>query len=106
MSALEYTDFRRVAGGSAVAIVSWTSSSAINQGDAWNTLRVTANGTSLSFYINGTLLWSGTDSSLSNGRAGLGMYRTTSSAGDQLRVDWARLCTLPHMTYLPVVMRQ
>jgi hypothetical protein len=87
-----YSVWKRVAGGSAVAIVGWTSTPAINQGDAWNTLRVVANGTSLSFYINGTFLWSGNDSSLSHGRAGVGMYRNSDSTGDELRVDWARLC--------------
>jgi hypothetical protein len=86
-----YSVYKRVAGGTATAIVPWTATTAINQGDSWNTLRVVANGTSLSFYINGVLLWSGSDSSLSNGLAGLGMYRDTST-GNELRVDWARLC--------------
>lgn len=87
-----YSVWKRTAGGSAVPIVSWTYSAAINQGDAWNTLRVVADGSNLTFYINGVQLWSGTDSSLSNGQAGLGMYRSASSTGDELRVDWARLC--------------
>ena len=78
-----------------MAVVPWTPSPTINQGEAWNTLRVEARGTSLSFYINGTLLWSGTDSSLSSGRVGLAMYRDSSSTGNEFRVDWAYLCTLP-----------
>jgi len=82
----------RIVGQDAVPLVGWTFSPAINQGDAWNTLRVEASGTSLTFYINGTLLWSGTDSSLSSGRAGVGMYRDASSTGNELRVDWAYLC--------------
>jgi hypothetical protein len=89
-----YSAWVRVGGGSAVALVPWTFSPAINQGDAWNTLRVVASGTNLTFYINGTLLWSGYDSSLSSGRVGVGMYRDAASTGDELRVDWARLCTL------------
>jgi hypothetical protein len=88
-----YSVWKRVAGGSAVALKGWTSTSAINQGDAWNTLRVVANGTSLSFYINGVALWSGSDSSLSSGRAGVGMYRDSESTDNELRVDWARLCS-------------
>jgi len=83
--------------------VGWTPHSAINQGEAWNTLRVVAQGTSLSFYINGVPVWSGTDSSLSSGRVGLGMYRDASSTGDELRVDWARLCLPP--IFLPLVAR-
>jgi hypothetical protein len=81
-----------------VALATWASSPAINQGDAWNTLRVEASGTSLAFYINGTLIWSGTDSSLSSGRAGVGMYRDAST-GNELRVDWALLCTNPSLPF-------
>jgi 3-keto-disaccharide hydrolase len=99
-----YSVYKRIAGGTSTALVPWTASAAIAQGDAWNTLRVEANGTSLSFYINGTLLWSGTDSSLSTGRAGVGMYQD-SSTGNELRVDWARLCTLPYNICLPLVIR-
>jgi hypothetical protein len=90
----DYSVFKRVAGGDHVALASWTYSSAINQGDAWNTLRVVANGANLSYYINGTLVWSGPDPDLSTGRAGLGMYQNDSS-GNELRVDWAKLCSLP-----------
>lgn len=89
-----YSIWKRTYGGSGIALVSWTYTSAINQGDAWNILRVVANGTSLSFYINGSLVWSGSDSSLSSGRAGVNMY-AESSSGQELLVDWALLCTLP-----------
>ena len=68
----------------------WTSSSAIRQGNAWNTLRVVANGSNLYFYINGTLVWSGSDTSLSSGRVGIWMY-SDGTSGDQLWVDWATL---------------
>jgi hypothetical protein len=67
----------------------WTDSSAIVQGFAWNTLRVIASGGQLRFYINGTLVWSGTDSSLSYGRVGFGMF--PSSTSDMLEIDWATL---------------
>jgi len=72
----------------------WSYSSAINQGDAWNTLRVVASGAHMEFYINGTEVWSGTDSSLAFGRVGIGMYRHAASTGDRLDVDWAVLSTL------------
>lgn len=102
-SAGAYSIYKAVADGAYTAIANWTSSPAINQGEAWNTLRVTADGANLAFYINGTLLWSGTDASLSGGRAGVGMYRYPSSTGDELRVDWARLC-VPYTTCLPLAM--
>jgi hypothetical protein len=70
----------------------WTDSSAINQGSAWNTLRVVATGSNLNFYINGTLVWSGSDSSLSSGRIGIKMY-SNGTSGDQLWADWATLTT-------------
>jgi putative hemolysin len=70
----------------------WTTRSAINK-NGWNVLKVTANGSSLKFYINGTLVWSGSDSALANGKVGLGMYRSSSSPGDLLQVEWAKLST-------------
>jgi len=88
-----YSVWKRVASGSSVALQSWTSSTAINQGDAWNTLRVVANGNGFYFYINGTLVWSGTDTTLGSGRVGVGMYRSADSTGDRLWVDWATLTT-------------
>jgi hypothetical protein len=88
-----YSVWKRVAGGAATALQNWTYSSAIVQGSAWNTLRVVASGTSLRLYINGTPVWTGTDSALTAGRVGLGMYKDTSS-GNQLFVDWATLAKL------------
>jgi hypothetical protein len=88
-----YSVWKTVA-GSYTPLQGWTSISAINQGSAWNTLRVVANGSNFYFYINGTLVWSGTDSSLTSGRVGIGMYRSSTSSGDQLWVDWATLSPL------------
>ncbi|MFN2225855.1 MAG: hypothetical protein ACK2UY_06100, partial [Anaerolineae bacterium] len=67
---------------------------AINQGSAWNTLRVVADGAYLEFYINGVQVWSGSDGSLSLGQVGLSMYRSATSTGDEFRVDWATLSLL------------
>ena len=78
--------------GTWTSLQNWASASAINQGSAWNTLRVVANGSSLYFYINGTLVWSGSDTSLSSGRVGIEMY-SDGTSGDQLWVDWATLTT-------------
>ncbi|GJQ59530.1 MAG: tandem-95 repeat protein [Candidatus Scalindua sp. AMX11] len=65
-------------------------SSAIHTGDAWNVLRVVANGPNLRFYINGTLVWVGWDNDLSSGRVGMSFYRGNSTT-DGLWVDWATL---------------
>jgi C1A family cysteine protease len=77
--------------GTSVALKSWTTSSAIVK-NGWNTLKVVASGTSLKFYINGTLVWSGTDSTLTTGTVGLGFYRDSYTG--TLDVDWAKL-TVP-----------
>lgn len=67
----EYSIWKQVA-GSWSWIQSWTTSLDIQPGV--NVLRATAQGSALSFYINGTLVWSGNDSSLAGGRIGLGGY--------------------------------
>ncbi len=77
--------------GSPVTVQYWASTPAIYQGNTWNTLKVIANGNDFSFYINGTLVWSGSDSSHTSGRVGVGMYKDGSSSGDHLWVDWATL---------------
>ena len=82
----KYSVWKRVS-GSSTCLQSWTSSSAIN-GTGWNELRVVASGSNLYYYINGTLVWSGSDSSLSSGRAGLGMHDSGNAW-----VDWATLTT-------------
>lgn len=79
-------------GTALTTIKGWTSSSAIVKG-GWNTLKVVADGSALKFYINGTQVWSGTDTSFSAGNVGIGMYRDTTSTGNKLSVDWAKLTT-------------
>ncbi|MBN2353072.1 MAG: DUF1080 domain-containing protein [Spirochaetales bacterium] len=70
----EYSLWKMV-GGSATAIASWASSSAILPGlNAWNTLKVTAGGSSLSIYVNDTLLGTYTDTSFASGKIGLYTY--------------------------------
>jgi len=72
----------------------WTSHSAIKRG-RWNTLKVVVVGSSLNFYINGTLVWSGTDSALNVGRVGFGFFRNETSTGNRFTIDWAKLTTTP-----------
>jgi len=85
-----YSVWKGVSGGY-TALQSWTFTSAINQGSDWNHLRVVAQGANLDFYINATLVWSGTDSTLTSGRVGISAYKSTSL---DLWVDWATL-TMP-----------
>ena len=80
--------------GVSTALKSWTASSAINKYNAWNYLRVYANGNQFWFYINNYLVWSGTDSSLSSGREGVGMYKSSSTANNGFYVDYATLNAL------------
>jgi hypothetical protein len=56
------------------ALRGWTATGTVVQGSAWNLLRARAVGTSLSFWINGTLLYSTSDSSLASGRTAIWTY--------------------------------
>lgn len=78
--------------GTYTALRDWTFTNAINQG-GWNTLKVKANGSSLYYYINNILVWTGNDASYVSGRVGIGMYRGSGCASDKLWVDYAKLDT-------------
>ncbi len=78
----------------AYTLKGWTASSAIQKGNAWNELRVVAIGPSISFYINGVLVWSGTDATFASGRVGIGIYEGPTSTGNGIYVDYATL-TVP-----------
>lgn len=65
----------------------WVQHSAITPG--WNTLKVVANGSSLKFYINGVLVWSGSDNAITTGKVGFEFFNNTGP----LYVDWATLTT-------------
>jgi hypothetical protein len=80
-----YWIFKRV-GGATTFLQSATTSNAINQGSTWNRLQVRAVGNQLSLHINGLHVWSGTDNSLSSGRAALTQFGI-----GPLWVDWAVL---------------
>jgi C1A family cysteine protease len=74
--------------GSSIALKGWTASAAIIP-NGWNTLKVTANGKALRFYINNTLVWSGSDSTLKCGQVGVGFFRDDTAG--TLYVNWAVL---------------
>ena len=81
----------RTLNGTSTALQAWTSNFAVHTGIAWNTLRVAAEGGDLNYYINGTLVWSGTDFTFGTGRVGIGMYVPPGGSGDSLEVDSAVL---------------
>jgi len=74
--------------GVETALKTWTTSSAIVK-NGWNTLKVVASNASLKFYINNTLIWSGSDATLKTGQVGFSFYRNVSAG--TLDVDWATL---------------
>ena len=78
--------------GATTILKGWTASAAIVKG-GWNNLKVVAVGSSLKFYVNGTLVWSGTDSNYRTGYVGVTMYRD--SYAGTLDVDYATLTTSP-----------
>jgi hypothetical protein len=82
----------KVVGGQDPApLQSWVSSPLLNQGDSWNLVRVRAVGSSLEYYINGSLAWSGADTDLTTGQVGFGMYSSLNGAQNELLIDSAAL---------------
>lgn len=88
----EFSVYEATSASTTVALQPWTSSAAIVR-NGWNTLKVIAVGSSLKFYINGTLVWSGSDTTLKVGQLGFGFYRD--SASGALQVDWAKASNTP-----------
>jgi len=83
----------KIVAGSYSAVQSWAVSSAIAQGAAYNKLRVVMNGSSMKFYINDVLVWTGTDTELTSGKFGVSMYDTDEKTGDKLWVDYVTAST-------------
>lgn len=70
-----------------IAVQDWTLTPSIVVNN-WNVLKVTADGSTLRFSINNSLVWSGTDTSFKSGQVALTMFRSSS---EKLTVDWAKL---------------
>lgn len=96
-----YSVWAQNAGGGEFPLAEWATTGAVIQGENWNELRVVANGSGLTFYINGNLVWSGSTSIVNPGYVGLGFYSNYS--GDMLYVDWAKLSELNVTAPQPVV---
>jgi len=89
----QYFSVWKTINGVSTELIGWTYYGGIKP-NTWNKLRVKASGSTLKFYINGALIWSGSDRSLSTGTVGIGMQRDTTSSGNYFDVDWATLSTI------------
>jgi len=87
-----YSVYARNGSGVITTVQAWTASPAI-VANGWNTLKVVAVGSSLKFYINNTLVWSGTNSSIAVGKVGVGYFRD--AATGTLLVDSASAASTP-----------
>ena len=81
-------------GSTQTPIQTWTASTAIRTGNAWNTLRVRAFGPTMRFYINGVPVWGGTDTTFAAGRVGVGMFAGGGSSANGFWLDNAKLTVL------------
>lgn len=84
--------------GSLTVLQNWTASSAINQGNdyqsgGWNIIRVVGNGNILTFYVNGTVVSTGNDPNPVIGRLGVLLYGNGYWNLGQL--DWVQALPLP-----------
>ena len=70
------------------ALVDWTDSSAINQGDVHNSLRAVCQGSNLTLYVNGQQVANATDSEFTSGDLGL---TATSYESDPTEVHFDNL---------------
>lgn len=79
-----------LSGDTWTTLVDWTESTAIVPLD-WNVLRVVASGSSLEFFINGTSVYTTTNTQFASGQVGIEMY---DNSGGTLDVNKALLSTV------------
>lgn len=72
-----------------VAIQPATYTPAINKWNNWNVIKVKAIGNHFYYYINGTLVWQGTDNFRGSGRVGINMWQGGGS--ERVYLDYAKL---------------
>ena len=96
-----YSIWERNSDGTVTSIQPWTYSSAIRVYD-WNVLRVVANGSNFRFYINGSLVYTFSDSSRAKGYVGFEMYKIYGYT-TQFQVDWATLSIVNPATLTEVI---
>jgi hypothetical protein len=78
----------KATGGGFQWIQPWTYTAALNQGDAWNNLKVWCVGDRMYFFINDVLVYVVTDGSFNSGKVGLSYY---AGCGGEFRTDYATL---------------
>jgi hypothetical protein len=78
----------KATGGGSQWIQPWTYTAALNQGGAWNNLKVWCVGDRMYFFINDDLVYVVTDNSFNKGKVGLGYY---AGAGGGFWTDYATL---------------
>jgi C1A family cysteine protease len=83
-----YSIWKNYSDGSWVNVTDASTTAVVNNN--WNTLRVTASGDTLNFYINDQLVYTYTDSDFGSGAIGVGMSKIT-TASTTFEVDWATL---------------
>lgn len=72
--------------GEFTELAPWTVDSSINKGTGTNELRVDANGSELKFYVNGNLVKTLYDDSLTHGKIGLKSFNEVETAFDDFKV--------------------
>ena len=82
-----YFQVGKMVGGVWTELQPWTYTPSLIPGN-WNILRVIAVGNNLYYYINGTLVWSGVDYSLTSGQVG---FELGTDPSHSLWVDWVTL---------------
>jgi hypothetical protein len=78
--------------GTYTMVKGWTLSSAIVKG-GWNSLKVVAVSSTLRYYINNVLVYTGASAISGTGGVGIGMYRDSTSTSNAFYVDSASLAT-------------
>lgn len=94
----KYFSVWKIKSGEIVALKNWTLYNGIHY-KSWNTLRVVATGSLFRFYINDTLVWAGSDKTLSSGYVGIFSYWDGSGNPGEFMVDWASLLAKPFPDY-------
>jgi hypothetical protein len=82
-SVVKYVDI------SSAFLQGWTTTTSIRSGNDWNLLSVRAAGDTLTFSINGNVVWSGSDAALTSGQVGIAVYKPAADAGFGFWVDSA-----------------
>ena len=83
-----YFAVARYVNGAPGLLRGWKRSPAIKQGNEWNLLKVVAQGSQLSFFINGKKVWSGQDTNMTSGLVGFSVFERKKSS---FQIDWATL---------------